>query len=174
MRIPQQEQIQQALIHLDEAWSHLSRRIVADSKEYAVSVPRSQVHLLRMLDRQGALRMSDLAGLLGISQGSCTALVDRALASRLVMRDRDDDDRRVVWVTLSDHGQEVLSEIRQARAATLAQYLTQLSSEEVETLARLLEQVAVAAQAPPDRADSPSAAEGSYAADQSDRVAALV
>jgi DNA-binding MarR family transcriptional regulator len=83
----QEEKLRTALIRLDEAWNRLSRQISADLKEYPLDIPRSQVYLLRLLDRRGNLNMSDLANSLGISLSGCTAVVDRAVkASRFWRR----------------------------------------------------------------------------------------
>lgn len=140
----QEEQIQAALIRLDEAWSRLSRQILADIKEYPLSIPRSQVYLLRLLDRRGPISMSEMANSLGISLSGCTALVDRAVEAGWVERRRDPNDRRVVLVGVSPAGEQALTQIRQTRARILARYLTRLEADEIETLANLLDRAAEA------------------------------
>lgn len=145
----QEEQLETALIALDEAWSQLSRQISADSKEYPFSVPPGQIYLLRLLDRVGAQRMSDLADQMGITQGGCTTLVDRAVEAGLVERQRGSADRRVVRVVLSAEGNRTLDEIRRVRARILATYLNRLQPQEVETLAKLLGRVAAVAMGEP-------------------------
>lgn len=138
----QEERIEQALICLDEAWHRLSRQITADIKECPTSVPLSQAYLLRLLDRRGRLSMSDLAASLGIKLSGGTALVDRAVEAGWVERQRDPDDRRVVWVEVSPGGERILSELRQTRARIFARYLTCLEPDEIETLAALLSRAA--------------------------------
>lgn len=138
----QEERIEQALIRLDEAWHRLSRQITADIKECPTSVPLSQAYLLRLLDRRGRLSMSDLAASLGIKLSGGTALVDRAVEAGWVERQRDPDDRRVVWVEVSPGGERVLSELRRTRAQIFARYLTRLEPDEIETLATLLSRAA--------------------------------
>jgi DNA-binding MarR family transcriptional regulator len=140
----QEEKLRAALIRLDEAWTRLSRQISADLKEYPLDIPRSQVYLLRMLDRRGNLSMSELANSLGITMSGCTALVDRAVKAGLVERKRDPNDRRVVLAGVSPEGERVLDQIRQTRASIFARYLTRLDSNEIETLADLLSRVAEA------------------------------
>jgi DNA-binding MarR family transcriptional regulator len=137
----QEEKIQVALIRLDEAWSRLTRQISADIKEYPHAIPPSQVYLLRLLDRRGALSMSDLANSLGITLSGCTAVVDRAVEAGWVDRRRDPNDRRVVLVGVSPEGERVLDEVRQTRARILARYLARLEPTEIETLANLLSRV---------------------------------
>lgn len=138
----QEEKIQTALVRLDEAWNRLSRQISADIKEFPISIPLSQAYLLRLLDRRGALSMSDLATSLGIRTSGCTALVDRAVEAGWVERRRDPNDRRMVWVEVSAEGERMLNELRQIRARLFARYLTNLEPDEIETLADLLSRAA--------------------------------
>ena len=140
----QEERIEVALIRLDEAWSRLSRRISADIKEYPLSIPRSQVYLLRLLDRRGPLSMSDMANSLGVTMSACTALVDRAVQADLVERKRDPNDRRVVIVAVSQAGEQILVQIRRTRAQILARYLARLEPDEIEMLANSLSRAAEA------------------------------
>ena len=139
-----EEKIQAALIRLDEAWSRLSRQISADIKEYPLSIPRSQVYLLRLLDRRGAISMSEMANSLGITMSGSTALVDRAVEAGWVERQRDPNDRRVVLVGVSPAGEQTLTQIREARARILARYLTRLEVDEIVMLTNLLERTAEA------------------------------
>lgn len=144
-RQAQKGRIQAALIRLDEAWSRLSRQISADIKEFPHCVPRSQVHLLRLLDQTGDLTMSELANLLGITLSGCTALVDRAMEAGWVERKRASHDRRVVLVGVSPEGERTLDRVRQTRARIFARYLTRLEPDEIEILANLLTRAAEAA-----------------------------
>ncbi len=141
MPLPE-DKIQAALIRLDEAWSRLSRQISADVKECPLSIPRSQAYLLRLLDRRGAITMSDIASSLGITMSGCTALIDRAVEAGWVERQRDPDDRRVVLVAVSLAGKQMLAQIRETRARILARYLTRLDVDEIVTLTNLLERTA--------------------------------
>lgn len=141
-QVYQIEQIQNALIRLDEAWSRLSRQIAADIKEFPVSIPPGQAYLLRLLDRRGRMSMTDVANALGVKLSACTALVDRAVEAGWVERSRDPDDRRVVWVEVSPEGEQALNELRRARAQVFAQYLTCLEPNEIETIVTLLSRVA--------------------------------
>lgn len=137
----QEERIQTALIRLDEAWSRLTRQISADIKEYPHAIPPSQIYLLRLLDRRGALSMSDLASALGITLSGCTAVVDRVVEAGWVERRRNPNDRRVVLVGVSPEGERILDEVRQTRSRILARYLARLEPTEIETLADLLSRV---------------------------------
>jgi DNA-binding MarR family transcriptional regulator len=137
------KQLEEALARLDEAMNQLARRIKMDMKE-SFTLPPMQLILLHLLERSGAQRMTALAEQLGVTQGGCTALIDRAMEGGLVQRARDPDDRRVVWVTLTDKGNQTLQELCRTRAAILARYFSRLAPEEIETLAGLVSRASAA------------------------------
>ncbi len=137
-QVTQTDELEEVLVRLDEAWGQLFRRVAAEIKEYPYAIPLAQVNLLRLLDRLGAQRMSDLAAHLDVTQSGCTALVDRAIQTGIVERYRDSDDRRVVWVGLSEEGNAALAELRRVRARFLAKQLSHLDVDELNLLVTLL------------------------------------
>jgi DNA-binding MarR family transcriptional regulator len=89
----------------------------------------------------GICRMSELAEITQQSAGTLTGIVDRLIDDDLVGRVRDVDDRRVVQVTLTDHGQELVARVEQARREDMERMLQHFSLgqlEELETLLGLL------------------------------------
>jgi DNA-binding MarR family transcriptional regulator len=134
----QTEQLEEVLVRFDEAWAQLLRRVTAEVKEYPYALPLVQVSLLRLLDRLGPQRMSQLAEHLNVTQSGCTALVDRAIEADLVERDRDPEDRRVVWVRLTATGEAALTDLRRTRARLLARHLRNLEVDDLAALTTLL------------------------------------
>jgi DNA-binding MarR family transcriptional regulator len=134
----QEKQLEDVLVRLDEVGSQLFRRIASSMAECRFTIPPAQIFLLSLLDRLGPQRMSDLAALLGVTQSGCTALVDRTVYAGLVDRRRDPADRRVVWVELTDEGNQKLGEIRRMKAQLMANYLSRLDPDEIHLLATLL------------------------------------
>src|SRR3970040_2637370 len=86
------------------------------------SGPISLVHLqvLMLLDGEGPPAMHALAEALDVSQASATGIVDRMEQRGLVTRLRDEDDRRVIKVTLADSGRELLDGIAATRRGRMA------------------------------------------------------
>jgi DNA-binding MarR family transcriptional regulator len=50
------------------------------------------------------MKPSDLIPFLATTPAAVTMLLDRMEKNGLIRRDRDDQDRRIVWVSLSDKG----------------------------------------------------------------------
>jgi len=93
----------------------------------------SLVHLnvLMTLDADGALPMGALAEAMDVSQASVTGIVDRMEQRGLVERRRDDEDRRVVHVALTDEGRGLIGLLAAQRREHMAQLLDDLSDAEL-------------------------------------------
>lgn len=110
----------------------LFRRIVRREKGlkgYGVlSLP--QVVILDALGRNPRHKMRQLSMLLGIGMSAATGLVDRLVKGGLVTRDRDQEDRRIVWVSITPKGRLLFRQLRQARQKTFETMFQNLSHRE--------------------------------------------
>ena len=58
----------------------------------------------------GPMTAGELGTSLALTSGSVTALVGRLLKNKLVVRTRDEDDRRKVWITIApDRAEEFIA-----------------------------------------------------------------
>jgi DNA-binding MarR family transcriptional regulator len=94
----------------------------------------SLVHLnvMMTLDADGALPMGALAEAMDVSQASVTGIVDRMEQRGLVERQRDDEDRRVVRVALTDEGRQLIGTLAAQRREHMAQLLEDLTEDELQ------------------------------------------
>jgi len=90
---------------------------------------------------EGETRLSDVAGALRIAPRSATEVVDGLEARGLVARSPSARDRRAVVVRPTAEGLRVLKAVERHRAEQSAAFLGALSTEERDTLARLLRKV---------------------------------
>lgn len=95
------------------------------------SVSMSHMHVLATLREAGPLPMSRLANALDVSVASATGIVNRMEDRGLVERSRDDADRRIVTVSLSDDGRRVMDEIDARAQAFFARVLRELTADEL-------------------------------------------
>jgi DNA-binding MarR family transcriptional regulator len=73
------------------------------------------VHL-RTLKEEGPITQSELSAQMGIEKASSTRVLDELEQKKLILRERQKSDRRVIVVSLSDHGLEKIEEVmRSAR-----------------------------------------------------------
>jgi DNA-binding MarR family transcriptional regulator len=92
------------------------------------------LHVLMLLADEGPQPMRALADTLDVSQASVTGIVDRMEQRGLVERQRDESDRRVIRVGLSEGGRQILNGMGAERRGHLAALLAELTDDELAGL----------------------------------------
>jgi DNA-binding MarR family transcriptional regulator len=117
-RPPTREQLTDDLLDALTAWNPTDR---LSSFRLWQRRALSLVHLqvITILEVQGALPMSRLAELTGVSVASATGIVARMESRHLVERKHDPRDRRVVLVQLAPTGKRVFRVLEQRRKSHL-------------------------------------------------------
>lgn len=100
-----------------------------------------QFWALDFLYRQERGQMSRIAQYLGISRASMTGLIDRLIAQKLVAREDDPRDRRIVWITLTGKGRNVILNIRKQKIRTLIKVFGRISAKDRRRYLNILEQI---------------------------------
>jgi DNA-binding MarR family transcriptional regulator len=92
------------------------------------------LHVLTVLESDGALPMSRLAETLDVSVASTTGIVSRMEERGLVARSHGEADRRVVLVQLTDSGIAIFRDMTEHRREHLATVLERLTHDELTAL----------------------------------------
>ena len=98
------------------------------------------------------LRMVDIAGLLGIAKSAVTKTVDRLERRGLVARRREpaDQDRRIVYASLTDEGAKVFADAQPTFVAAVTQHVAEpLTEDELHQLGRISEKLLSSGARPP-------------------------
>ena len=108
--------------------------------EFDTTLPRFDV--MSALDRfpQG-LRMTEISGLLKVSNGNVTGIVERLTQDGLALRIAVRNDRRVQRVKLTRKGKAAFKKMATAHEKWLDEILEQVSSTELQSLNGLLDKV---------------------------------
>ncbi len=115
----------------------------ADKNNTATShlVNVQEAHLLLRLGTRGALAMSEIAAALQLSLSSVTTTVDKLENKALVLRERSDEDRRVVRVGLTPKGREFCDLVEEGHLDLTVSILDALEQTEQETLLEMFRKV---------------------------------
>ena len=109
--------------------------------ERGTTLPRFDV--MAALYRAGeGLRMSDLSGVLMVSNGNVTGIVDRLEAEGIVERVAVAGDRRATRVRLTERGRAAFEDMAEEHEVWVDGLLAGLTPAETATAARLLEKLA--------------------------------
>lgn len=100
------------------AMRRLIRATDLDSKKLAreTNLSTSQLLVMEVIAASREMTVGQIASKVGLAQATVTAIIDRLMDRALVTRQRSDEDRRRVKVTLTDSGQQLF-----ARAPTALQ-----------------------------------------------------
>lgn len=103
---------------------------------YTITPP--QFIALQWLHELGDMTIGELSNKMYLAFSTTTDLVDRMEKNELVMRIRDDQDRRVVHIHLLQEGERIIEEVIEKRQNYLKELLVDFDKEEVELLSKLL------------------------------------
>lgn len=112
--------------------------------ELAPALTEGQLTVLELLMYSGHEKMkpSDFIDILATTPAAITTLLDRMEKSGLIVRERDEKDRRIVWVLVTEKGRSECERGVQAREQFLQAYLGRISSHNQQLLVYLLGKVA--------------------------------
>ncbi|HKD97853.1 MAG TPA: MarR family transcriptional regulator [Micromonosporaceae bacterium] len=88
-----------------------------------VELSLTTVSTLNLLEREGPLRLSDIAAREGVTQPGMTQLVTRLERDGYAQRRADPDDARAVLVGITEEGRQMLARRRATRAARLRELM---------------------------------------------------
>ncbi|MCM3749026.1 MarR family transcriptional regulator [Paenibacillus pasadenensis] len=101
-----------------------------------------QLNALELLLKYQPMKPSELLQHLQTTPAAITTLLDRMEKGGLIERSRDSSDRRIVWVTVTDHGRNEAKRGTEIRDAFLREALDRISSHNQQLLVYLLGKVA--------------------------------
>jgi DNA-binding MarR family transcriptional regulator len=113
------EQFEESLDRVNRVLNHLTQVFLT---QRGLSMPRYRI--LRYLQSRSEVNMSEMQDSLLVSGPTLTELVDGLVRSGLVMRMRDERDRRMVYLRLTDEGRETYREVLAFRCDRLKDVLT--------------------------------------------------
>lgn len=102
----------------------------------------AQYTALAILQETGEMTMGAIAEALGVTMGAGTNIIDKLIRGGHTSRERDTGDRRLVTVTITDKGRQVLEQVVDWATDYLGFYLSKLDREERKSFVRTYGKVA--------------------------------
>ncbi len=101
-----------------------------------------QYYLLRYIRRRGACTSTELAAMFGVNKSAVTAMTNRLFDKGWLRRDRDENDRRVIVLSLTEHGEAWVKEMDRSVYRLVEEVIARFPEEEIEAFIRTYERLA--------------------------------
>jgi DNA-binding MarR family transcriptional regulator len=125
-----------------KVWYKVTRDMkVHMDAQLAPTLTESQLTVLEFILNHDQVKPSDLTEFLATTPAAITTLMDRMEKAGLIIRERDTQDRRIVWLKLTAKGESEGRRGIQVRQDFLEQYLSRISTHNQQLLVYLLGKV---------------------------------
>jgi DNA-binding MarR family transcriptional regulator len=114
---------------------------INDEKSSKYGKSDGYYQILGILITSGPLPISTIGRQLHISKPNMTPLIDKLVEDGWVKRLRNDKDRRIINIEITDEGKKFLLEARKVVEENIKENLSNLNNEELETLNESLENI---------------------------------
>ncbi len=131
-RMNKSELIQKAVSFQKE----INRLIMAyrTEKWMSLDITITQLKSLIFIYSKGKASFKELAGALHVSPPVVTGIVDRLTSQEIIKRMSGTGDRRIQWLTITEKGKQLLSDIRQDNTGDMIKILEVLNEEDIAAL----------------------------------------
>ncbi|GBG08657.1 hypothetical protein B1748_03245 [Paenibacillus sp. MY03] len=129
---------------LDDIFREVRKLIIAEWNRHNVhGLNMTHGRMLIILSETGAIRSSELAERLSITNGGVTGIADRLIDLGFVKRERSERDRRAVQLMLTEQGKAVVGEMMKTRERVMMKLFHNLSEESMTAGIELFRQMSV-------------------------------
>lgn len=138
-----EQKLEQLIVRYEQASFLVNRRINAMLRELMPEeLTVDQLSVMRYLCTRGSCTSSELAEIFCVGKSSITAIINRLFDKQLIQRIPDHKDRRVVYLSLTEQGQQVSEEMKRKVHQLLTRYITQFDTQEGEVFVTTFEKLA--------------------------------
>jgi DNA-binding MarR family transcriptional regulator len=135
------KELSQEIVHL---FSVIHRTIRQRMTDYSVDLhglSLMQWQAMVYVKREEKVTMSDLARQFQVSGAAATMLVDKLVAANFLLRERDKEDRRVVYLTLSPEIDQRFTKLFQKKQEMISGFLEGIDEQDAKDLIRILKKI---------------------------------
>ena len=137
-----EEKLQIYMQRWEDVFQSMIRRLHKElAKNLVEGITGSQVFVMKKIYDRGRSTVSDVAEDLCVSLSAITSLVDKLCKVGYVKRQRDENDRRLVWLELTPNGNDILGTCLRSRRQVVEGYLCQLPDGDMEKLLDIYEKL---------------------------------
>ncbi len=102
----------------------------------------SQYFILKILRRSGPQKATELAEAIQMTPGAITWTSDKLVCEGYAERKRAEEDRRVVYLEITDKGKKIVDSMIEKQKSVTARFFEGLSDEDINHLIQIYKQIA--------------------------------
>lgn len=126
-----------------EAYFVVTKRLHGEiQEEIQDDITMDQFQLLDYMARHERCTSTELADVFAVGKSSITAMITRLVDKGILQRTRDEDDRRVVYLTLTEHGESDYRKVQEKIMQTVSAYMGHFEADEIEGFISAFEKLA--------------------------------
>ena len=104
-------------------------------------ISNNDMHIIEAIGLSGENTMSSVAKKLKITAGSLTTAVNALVRKAYVKRERSEEDRRVVYIALTEKGEKAFYHHEQFHRQMTNAVIEKLDDEEIDALVKMLKDI---------------------------------
>lgn len=130
------------ILEFTRSFRYLVRTVRQDFVgEFQDFIPYNEFTVLRTLEDDKTLRVSDVAKRLNATNSYITLTSDKLVQKGYIIRERNDQDRRTVYLTLTEEGYKLVKEMDEIVYAYFNKTFGDISNEEMMQVISILQKI---------------------------------
>lgn len=126
-----------------DAYLVVTRQISARIKDSICdATTNDQYQILRLINAQEQCTSTYLAESFAVGKSSITAIINRLVEAGMIERTRDENDRRQVYLSMTEHGRNVFEASELQVQEVLSPYLSHFEEKDIEMFVVMFEKLA--------------------------------
>lgn len=125
----------------EHSYLAITRKLKELVRHHEFGLTGPQFFMMYLIQKKGHCKITEMAEMMEVKPSAVTVMIDRLVHSGYVARKQDQQDRRIVWVELTDKGNDVFRQVQAIRKAFLQQLLSHLQPAERENFITTFEKL---------------------------------
>ncbi|WP_449619920.1 MarR family winged helix-turn-helix transcriptional regulator [Robertmurraya sp. Marseille-Q9965] len=127
--------------YIDLSFSVTKKEEALMTKELGSEITQDQHFILRYIYRVGTCTSTELAEEFEVKKSAITAIINRLWEKGFIKRTRDEKDRRVVYLTLTEQGEDFFQKIEEKINCLVEKFISKFEPSEMEQFIRTYEKL---------------------------------
>jgi DNA-binding MarR family transcriptional regulator len=126
-------------IHVSFSVNKIAEGLIKE--EIGSDLTNDQHYTLRYINKVGSCTSSELAEVFDVKKSAITAIITRLWEKGLIQRTRDENDRRLVYLALTDKGNDLFQKTEERIHALVESFITQFDQDEIVSFLKMYDKL---------------------------------